>query len=50
MEYVRASGALQVNYLCAQRAVLQTGGPQQSEDETLLEAPELGLLMSHFDE
>lgn len=45
MECVRASGALQVNYLCAQQAVLQAGSPPQSEDETLLETPEIGLLI-----
>lgn len=50
MKYLRGSRALQVNYLCAQREILETGSHQQLKDEELLETSEIRPLMSHLDE
>jgi hypothetical protein len=50
MKYLRASRAVQVNYLCAQQETLETGSHQQLMDEKLLETSEIRPLMSHLDE
>lgn len=50
MGHVRVSGALQVNYRCAQQAMLETAGHKQFRDEILLKTSDIGSLMSHFDE